>query len=72
RAFNLYGSLYDGQRAALLLVWTHYNTDLAAHDWYAVGRYHGRGVAGYSTWQRNVRAAHDRYVSMAAGYGACW
>lgn len=71
-SFGTYSSLYWGQRSAVLLIYQHYNEDLATHDWYAVGRYHGRSVSGYGTWARNVRAAHDRYVSMAVSYGATW
>jgi hypothetical protein len=72
RGYAIYGSLYDGQRAAILLIATRYNAALSGHDWWSVGRFYGHGVPGYWQWLANVKAAHARYVRIGAGYGCSW
>jgi hypothetical protein len=72
RGYAIYQSLYDGQRAAILLIATRYNRALAAHDWWSVGRYYGHGIEGYWQWMANVRAAHARYVKVGLSLGCAW
>lgn len=61
RGFNLYASLYDGQRALIRLLYDRgYNASLASHDWWGFSaRYYGAGVSGRSAYTRNLRRAHE-------------
>jgi len=70
--YNVYRSIYDGQRAAIRLIYDcGYNADLAAEDWWGfANRYYGRGVPGISGYVANLRAAHDLIVKEAREYGA--
>lgn len=74
RGFNLYANMYDGQRAAIRLIYDKgYNAQLAAHDWTGFGnRYYGKGVPGLARYIRNLKAAHKILVAEAAKYGAIW
>ena len=72
--YNVYRSIYDGQRAAIRLIYdTGYNAQLAAHDWWGfANRYFGRNVPGISRYVANLRAAHGIIVRKAAAHGAVW
>lgn len=71
--YNVYASMYDGQRAAIRLIWAHYNADLAAGDWRGfANRYYGVGVAGISRYVANLEAAHALIVKEAEEWGAVW
>ena len=74
RGYNRYASIYDGQRAAIRLLYDRgYNTQLAAGDWWGfANRYYGRGVPGIGGYVANLKAAHGILVKEAAGYEALW
>jgi hypothetical protein len=72
--YNVYRSIYDGQRAAIRLIYDcGYNADLAAEDWWGfANRYYGRGVPGISRYVANLEAAHTMIVKEAREYGTLW
>ena len=72
--YNVYKSIYDGQRAAIRLVWDcGYNAQLAAEDWWGfANRYYGAGVAGISRYVTNLEAAHGMIVKEAREWGVVW
>lgn len=69
--FNVYPSLYMGQRAHILLVYARYNESLRAHDWHAfAARYWGDGYP--VSYIRTLQKAHDLIVADAAERGLRW
>ena len=72
--YNVYRSIYDGQRAAIRLIYDcGYNAMLAAEDWWGfANRYYGAGVPGISRYVANLKAAHDIIVQEAAEWGVVW
>jgi hypothetical protein len=74
RGYNVYASIYDGQRAAIRLLYDRgYNAVLAAHDWWRfANRYYGAGVAGIGQYVANLKAAHAQLVKEAAQFEVTW
>lgn len=72
--YNIYRTIYDGQRAAIRLIYDcGYNAMLAAEDWWGFSnRYYGAGVPGISRYVANLRAAHALIVKEARNYGVQW
>jgi hypothetical protein len=57
--YNIYPDMYTGQRAAILLIYSRYNSVLANHQWSAFcNRYYGAGIPGIGGYRANIIAAH--------------
>lgn len=73
RGFNVYPDMRAGTRALIyLLMQRGYNAQLSDGDFEAFAqRYYGSGP-GLARYVRNLRAAHDRIVGEARGWGLSW
>jgi len=61
RGFNLYASIYDGNRAAIRLIYDRgYNTMLASHSFEAFSRKYYGNVAGRVSYMNRLIKAHNR------------
>jgi hypothetical protein len=73
RGYNRYGSAYDGQRAAIRLIYDRgYNSTLAAGDFAGFARRYYGSVPGRAAYVRTLIAAHRILMREAAAYSATW